>query len=74
MIDIEYYVYSMEIMVAMIEGSGYCTQALHLDCQDSELDLTGEFGWYSRDGDVQSYWAGNEAGMFDLKEILTKTE
>ncbi|KAL4228481.1 hypothetical protein ACF0H5_011528 [Mactra antiquata] len=58
-VTIEYYVLEMEFIVTLIQKSGYCTQEIWLECEDSSFSLTGSYGWYDRNNRRQAFWGGN---------------
>lgn len=67
-IEIKYYVINFDSVVKILEKTKFCEQELSLDCNDGSLQLgAGKYGWYSRDGNLQTYWAGSPNGEWRLR-------
>ncbi|XP_046570317.1 uncharacterized protein LOC124278610 isoform X1 [Haliotis rubra] len=53
---VEYYSFNLTEILPLLDNFEYCTQKIEMSCQDAALSVQGQFGWYNRQGAVQSYW------------------
>ncbi|XP_053408175.1 uncharacterized protein LOC123560993 [Mercenaria mercenaria] len=57
---VEYYVYTWELIIRYIKQSGYCSQNVFLQCNNSSLNMTGYAS--TETGDFVIKWIVNEIG------------
>ncbi|CAD5119519.1 DgyrCDS8121 [Dimorphilus gyrociliatus] len=62
-ISLTYNAADNEQIGGLITASQYCTQFTDFQCNNAELLINDQYGWYQNSDEIKSYWGGNTGGQ-----------